>query len=85
MATVSNLATVTLLQAGLEPERDLILKYFSTHQSCLQQLQIGDIDACASGAAIQRVTQKQSGVALPIRDSDYDPVRRYIKILENRP
>ncbi len=145
MATVSHLAKVTLLQAGIEPERDLTLQYFSTHQSCLQQLQIGNIDTCAAGPSILRVFQEQtkgasrvlmespripqtlfvvhsrlpredrdtiektllstrlSDVAPPIRDlffggngkdgkyfrsikdSDYDPVRRYIKILENMP
>ncbi len=145
MATVSHLAKVTLLQAGMKPARDVTLKYFSTHQSCLQQLQIGNVDTCASGAAILRVFLDETksgfrvfiespripqalfvvhsrvprkdrdvieevllstsldGVPLdkrdlffggksedgkyfrPIKDSDYDPVRRYIKILGDDP
>ena len=145
IAVVSHLAKITLHEAGLVPGRDLTLKYFSSHQSCLQQLQIGDIDMCVSGMATLRVYQektenafrvlmespripeilfvvhsrvpvKDRGVikktllsttlgGIPptirdlffernskdgkyfrsIRDSDYAPVRRYIKILKDLP
>lgn len=60
VATVSYLAKVALAKSGLKPGKDVTIKNFSTHQSCLQQLLIGDIDACASGEAILRVFEDQS-------------------------
>ena len=145
IAVVSHLAKITLHEAGYAPGRDVTLKYFSSHQSCLQQLQIGDIDICASGMATLRVYQEKTRNAFrvlmespripeilfvvhprvsgkdrdvikktllsttlsgippstrdlfferdskdgkyfrSIRDSDYAPVRRYIKILKDLP
>lgn len=59
-ATVSYLAKVALAQSGLKPGKDVTIRHFSTHQSCLQQLLIGDVDACACGEAILRVFKDQS-------------------------
>ena len=68
VATVSYLARLALLQAGIKPEMDVALRHFNTHQSCLQALLIGDIDACAVGPPVLRIfeaeTQRQLRVIL---------------------
>lgn len=61
VASVSYLARYALSRAGVDPERDIVIKHFSTHTSCLQQLLIGNIDACASGKASLRLFEDQSG------------------------
>jgi phosphonate transport system substrate-binding protein len=63
-AAVSTLARLALHQHGLRPGRDLTVKHLSSHESCLQQLQIGNIDACASGPLVLRVFKKSTKVGL---------------------
>lgn len=47
-AAVSHLAKMSFLQIGLHPAKDVALQYYKSHDSCLQQLLIGDIEACVS-------------------------------------
>jgi ABC-type phosphate/phosphonate transport system substrate-binding protein len=44
---VSDLAKMALLDAGLDPDRDLSLRYFRTKMSCLQAVTLGSAAACA--------------------------------------
>ncbi len=63
---VYNLAKIALRKAGLKPDRDVILKPLSNQESCFQQLQIGNIDVCASGPAVVRTYQEQAHVKFRI-------------------
>ena len=47
-AAVSHLTYIALIEAKLNPARDVRVSYHKTHDSCLQQLVIRSIDACAS-------------------------------------
>lgn len=47
LAGVSDLAKMALLDAGLDPDRDLSLRYFRTKMSCLQAVTMGAAAACA--------------------------------------
>jgi phosphonate transport system substrate-binding protein len=62
VATASYLAKVALAESGLKPDKDVAIQYFRTHQSCLQKLLIGDIDACACGESILHVFEDQSKI-----------------------
>lgn len=50
VAAVSHLAKMALLQANIDPRTDTSLQYYKAHDSCLQQLLIGEIDTCATAA-----------------------------------
>ena len=58
-ASVSYLAKVALIRSGLKPGRDFAVKHFSTHQSCLQQLLIGNIVSCATSPPALRLFEPQ--------------------------
>ena len=144
-SAASYLGLMTLIDAGLTPGRDVKVIHFSSHQSCLQQAQIGNIEACVSAPDIVRMFRSQMNarfrtvlecpaipgslfvahpripekerelmlktllathldgvpVALrrlfkeadqpdgryfqPVRESDYDEIRRYLKVLNAEP
>lgn len=50
VAAVSHLTKMALLQAKIDPRTDTKLQYYKAHDSCLQQLLIGEIDACGTAA-----------------------------------
>lgn len=50
VAAVSHLTKMALLKAGIDPRQDVQMQYYKAHDSCLQQLLIGEIDACSTGA-----------------------------------
>ena len=50
VAAVSHLTKMALLQAKLDPDTDTTLQYYKAHDSCLQQLLIGEVDACGTAA-----------------------------------
>lgn len=60
---VTYMARATLAQAGIRPG-DLTVRHFSNHLACLQQLQIGSVDACVTSAPAVRVFESQLGVKL---------------------
>ncbi len=47
-AAISHLVKLALVRAGVHPGRDVSVRHFRTHDSCLQQLVIGGIDSCGS-------------------------------------
>lgn len=60
VAASSYLAEVALVQAGIDRDKDVTLKHFTTHQACLQAVLIGDIDTCAAGTPVTRVFEGQT-------------------------
>lgn len=50
VAAVSHLTKMALLKAKVDPRTDTKLQYYKAHDSCLQQLLIGKIDACGTAA-----------------------------------
>lgn len=50
VAAVSHLTKMALLKAGIDPRQDVQVQYYKAHDSCLQQLLIGEIDACSTAA-----------------------------------
>lgn len=60
-AAVSYLGKLALIRAGITLGTDARIQYFNTHQSCLQQLFIGSIDACACSPPAIRTFEAQSG------------------------
>ena len=59
---VTYLALDALQKAGLSPEKDLKITNFPNHFSCLQQLQIGNIDACATSSSTLKTFESQFGL-----------------------
>lgn len=62
-AAVSHLAKMALLDAGLDPHQDIRLQYTKSHDSCLQRLLIGAVDACGTAAAAARFFQARMKVS----------------------
>lgn len=60
---VTYMARAALLNAGIKPE-ELTVRHFANHLACLQQLQIGSVDACATSAPAVRVFEAQLGIRL---------------------
>lgn len=50
VAAVSQLTKMALLQAKIDPRSDVKLQYYKAHDSCLQQLLIGEVDVCGTAA-----------------------------------
>jgi len=50
VAAVSHLTKMALLQAHIDPRTDLKIQYYKAHDSCLQQVLIGEIAACGTAA-----------------------------------
>lgn len=60
---VTYMARAALVQAGISPA-EITIRHFSNHLACLQQLQIGSVDACATSAPAVRVFESQLGLKL---------------------
>lgn len=65
-AAVSHLAKLALLDAGLDPRRDVTLQHTKSHDSCLQRLLIGAVDACVTAAGPARFFQARMKVSFHI-------------------
>lgn len=61
--SVTYLARFALLKAGIQPQ-EITIRHFPNHLACLQQLQIGSVDACATSAPAARVFEVQMGIKL---------------------
>ncbi|MFA6823261.1 MAG: phosphate/phosphite/phosphonate ABC transporter substrate-binding protein [Geobacter sp.] len=61
--SVTYLARAALQQAGIRPD-EITIRNFPNHLACLQQLQIGSVDACATSAPAARVFEAQLGLKL---------------------
>ena len=62
VAAVSYLANISLIQLGLDIRHDVKFRHFSSHQSCMQQLLIGDIDVCVASRPVLRAFESQMNV-----------------------
>lgn len=56
---VTYLALDALHKAGLRPGKEIAIKNFPNHLACLQQLQIGSVDACATSASTLKTFEAQ--------------------------
>jgi len=61
---VTYLALDALKKAGLVPGRNLAIRNFPNHLACLQQLQIGTIDSCATSASTLKTFESQFGLPM---------------------
>lgn len=62
--SVTYLALDELRNNGLVPDQDVTIENFSNHLACLQQLQIGNIDACATSSSTLKTFESQFGLSL---------------------
>lgn len=56
-AAVSHLTKMALMDAGIDPQQNVRLQYTKSHDSCLQRLLIGSVDACGTAAGPVRYFQ----------------------------
>lgn len=56
-AAVSHLTKLALMDAGIDPLHGVRLQYTKSHDSCLQRLLIGSVDACGTAARPVRYFQ----------------------------
>ena len=60
--SVTYLALDALYKAGITPSKDISIKNFPNHLACVQQLQIGNVDACATSASTLKIFEAQFGI-----------------------
>lgn len=60
-AAVALLGRAALLEAGLDPARDVTLRFFEDHHSCIHQAVIGSAAACFTGIQAARLYEASSG------------------------
>lgn len=60
--SITYLALDALHKEGLNPAKDLTIKNFPNHLACIQQLQIGNVDACATSASTLKIFEAQFGI-----------------------
>lgn len=65
-AAVSHLTKMALLDAGLDPQKNVGLQYTKSHDSCLQRLLIGAVDACGTAAGPVRFFQTRMNVSFRV-------------------
>jgi phosphonate transport system substrate-binding protein len=61
---VTYLALDAVHKAGLTPGKDLTVRNFPNHLACLQQLQIGSIDSCATSSGTLKTFESQFGLSV---------------------
>ena len=61
---VTYLALDAMHKAGLAPGKDLMVRNFPNHLACLQQLQIGAVDSCATSSGTSKTFESQFGLPL---------------------
>lgn len=61
---VTYLALDAVHKAGLTPGKNLTVQHFPNHLACLQQLQIGTVDSCATSASTLKTFESQFGLPL---------------------
>jgi len=65
-AAVSHLFRGHLRANGLRPDKDVELVHFRSHVSCMQQVLIGDVVACATAAPARRFFQAKMNIELKV-------------------
>ena len=63
-AAVSHLTKTALLEAGLTPGQSVTIQHVDNHNSCLQQMLIGDAAACGTSLAVARNFMKRYDISL---------------------
>jgi len=58
-SAMSHLNRHLLFSVGLRPGKDVTFKYLASHLACLQQLVIGDLDACGVSPPVIRLAKTQ--------------------------
>lgn len=66
VAAVSHLMNGLLRANGMQPGKDVTLTYHRSHLSCMQQILIGEADACGTAAPALRFFQHKMNVQLKI-------------------
>ncbi|MDD2501364.1 MAG: phosphate/phosphite/phosphonate ABC transporter substrate-binding protein [Geobacter sp.] len=61
---VTYLALDAIHKAGLTPGKGLTVRNFPNHLACLQQLQIGSVDSCATSSGTSKTFESQFGLPL---------------------
>lgn len=61
---VTYLALDAIHKAGLTPGKNLSVRNFPNHLACLQQLQIGSVDSCATSSGTLKTFESQFGLPL---------------------
>lgn len=61
---VTYLALDAVYKAGLTPGKDLTVQHFPNHLACLQQLQIGTVDSCATSSGTLKTFESQFGLSV---------------------
>ena len=64
VSATTSLAKVMLKQAGVEPGKDVKIKYFEDHHSCIHQMMIGSAAACFTGIQSARLYEAKTGAKL---------------------
>jgi len=59
VSAVSFMNRVAVKKAGLNPDSDVRMIYLASHQACLQQLMIGNVDACGVSPPGVRLVEQQ--------------------------
>jgi phosphonate transport system substrate-binding protein len=79
----SRMALRALIDNNLLPGRDLNIRYFSSHDSCIQQVWVGNASACTTAPPPVKVFQKRMQASLrPIYDTP--PIPHVIFVAEPR-
>jgi ABC-type phosphate/phosphonate transport system substrate-binding protein len=65
-AATTYLAKVMLIRAGLAPRKDLAIKYFEDHHSCIHQAVIGTAALCFTGIQAARLYEVTTGRKLRV-------------------
>jgi phosphonate transport system substrate-binding protein len=60
------LAAVMLREAGLDPQRDVTLRHYKSHESCLQQVLSGSAAACVTPEHALRAFTSRIGITLRV-------------------
>jgi phosphonate transport system substrate-binding protein len=58
-AAVTALLRAHLKSSGLDPDKDVTLSYHRSHMSCMQQVMIGEVDACGTASPALRFFEKK--------------------------
>lgn len=66
VAAVSHLAKMALLQAKINPSKDVRLQHYKVHDTCLQQLLLGEIDVCTTAAFPLRFFENEHKIKLKV-------------------
>jgi phosphonate transport system substrate-binding protein len=66
VAATSYLGWLALMRAGLDPRKDLTVRYVEDHHSCIHQVLIGNGAACFTGIQSARLFESRTGRKLRV-------------------